>query len=173
MRFRTILRYAMPMLAFALVVGCTDAGTPDANGGLPTLTEAGFYPLLSAQAASGEASVVTLSLRQVPGGIDLASVQGELQYDASRLQMSRATLPEGVEGDVEEVSSGRVRFVGTLLEGVGEPALLRLEFRGREAPVALTREMFTVRIEEVTGGADLADLTSTVRSDQLLFVRNR
>jgi hypothetical protein len=172
MRFRTILRHAMPMLAFALVVACTDAGTPN-DGALPTLTEAGFYPLLSAQAASAEASAVTLSLRQVPGGIDLASVQGEIEYDASRLQLSRATLPEGVEGDVEEVSSGRVRFVGTLLDGAGEPALLRLEFRGREGQVTLTREMFTVRIEEVTGGADLADLTATVRSNQLLFARSR
>ncbi len=173
MRFNALLRNALPLLALAAVVGCADAGNPKGEGALPTLTEAGFYPLLSSQAASDDGHAVTLSLKQVPGGIELASVQGEIMYDAARLQLSGATLPEGVEGDVMEVSPGRVRFVGTLLQGAAEPPLLRLEFRGRDKPVTLAREMFTVNIEEVTGGADLADLTATVRSDRLLFVQNR
>lgn len=170
MRFRT-LRYAAPLLAFALVLGCADAGNPGADGVLPTLTEPGIYALLATQASSAEQTEVTLSLKQVPGGIELASVQGELEYDAAVLQLAGTALPEGVEGDVVEVSPGRVRFVATLVQGAAEPALLRLQFRGREKPVALVREMFTVRFEEVTGGADLADVTSTVRAERLLFVK--
>jgi hypothetical protein len=174
MRSFNILRTAAPVLALAFIAACTDAGSPNTgDGGLPTLTEVGFYPLLSAATAAEGTSAVTLSLKQVPGGVELASVQGEIQYDASLLQMSRASLPEGVEGDVEEVSPGHVRFVGTLLPGATEPALLRLEFRGGEKPVSLAREMFSVHIEEVTGGTDLADMTATVRTDQLLFVRSR
>lgn len=173
MRIRTFLRNAVPLLAVAALLGCTDAGSPSGDSVLPTLTEAGFYPLLSSQSSQDDGHVVTLSLKQVPGGIELASVQGEITYDAALLQLSRATLPQGVEGDAEEVSPGRVRFVGTMMEGATEPLLLQLELRGRNKPVTLTREMFVVQIEEVTGGADLADLTGTVRADRLLFVKGR
>lgn len=173
MRLRTLIRYVAPLLALTLLIGCSDASDPNSlDGTLPTLTEAGFYPLLTAS-TSAEQSTVTLSLKQVPGGIELASVQGELDYDAAVLQLAKATLPEGVEGDVFEVSPGRVRFVGTMVQGVTETPLLHLEFRGRQQPTAPTREMFGVRFEEVTGGIDLADLTATVRSDRLLFARNR
>lgn len=174
MRFRTLARNVAPFLALMLLIGCSDAGNPNnRDGALPTLTDPGFYPLLSMQAAAEGESVVTLSLKQVPGGIELASVQGEIQYDAATLQLARATLPQGVEGDAFEVSPGRVRFVGTMGEGVTETPLLNLVFTGRDKAAEPKREMFTVRFEEVTGGADLADLTATVRADQLLFVRSR
>jgi hypothetical protein len=165
MRIRTLFRLATPLLAFALVLGCADAGPNSGTGPLPTLTDPGFYPLLSAQAAAAGETEVRLSLKQVPGGIELASVQGEIQYDAAVLKLARTTLPAGIEGDAFEVSPGRVRFVGTMPEGVTEPPLLNLVFTGR----APRREMFTVRFEEVTGGAEFDDLTETVRSDQVLF----
>lgn len=172
MRIRALSRLAAPLLALVLVAGCSDAGKPNGDGALPTLTEEGLYPVLSAQAAPEGASMVTLTLKQVPGGIELASVQGEITYDAATLQLDRATLPQGVEGDAFEVSPGRVRFVGTLVQGLTETPLLTLELRGRDAPVTLTREMFSVQFEEVTGGAELADHTAAVRSDRLLFVRS-
>jgi hypothetical protein len=174
MRVRTTFRLATPLLALILALGCADAGQSGSTDGvLPTLTEPGFYPLLSAQAPAQGQSAVTLSLKQVPGGIELASVQGEIEYDAATLQLARVSLPAGLEGDAVEVSPGRVRFVGTLVQGVAETPLLHLVFTGRDKPAVLAKEMFSVRFEEVTGGADLADLTSTIRSDQLLFVRNR
>jgi hypothetical protein len=174
MKFRTLLRRTAPLLAFALVAGCADANNPGSGAnGLPTLTEPGIYNLLSARAVSAGQSELTLSLKQLPGGVELASVQGELQYDAAALQLVSTALPEGIEGDVVEVSPGRVRFVATLVQGMAEPAILRLQLRGREAPVALAREMFSVRLEEVSGGADLADVTSTVRADRLLFVQDQ
>lgn len=171
MRVCNFLRVSASLLALIFAIGCTDA-----DGGtdvLPTLTEPGFYPLLNVQAPSNGQSAVTLSLKQVPGGIELASAQGEIAYDAGVLQLSRATLPEGLEGDVEEVSPGRIRFVATLVQGAAETPLLHLHFSGRDKPAVPAREMFQVRFEEVTGGAELADLTSTVRSDQLLFLRSR
>lgn len=172
MRIRTFVRNAAPLLALTLLIGCSDAGPNSGEDGLSTLTETGFYPQLSVS-ATAEQSTVTLSLKQVPGGVDLASIQGELEYDASALQLARAYLPEGVEGDAFEVSPGRVRFVGTMVQGVAETPLLHLEFKGRGQPAAPTREMFGVRFEEVTGGTDMADLTATVRSNHLLFVRSR
>jgi hypothetical protein len=172
MRLSTLYRAAAPALTLVLVLGCADAGKP-ADGALPTLTEAGFYPLLRTQPLSDGASLVTLSLKQVPGGIELASVQGEIDYDGAALQLVRSSLPEGFEGDVAEVSPGRLRFVGTLVQGAAETPLLHLELRGREKPVTPAREMFDVRFEEVTGGADFVDLTPSVRSDQLLFGRGR
>lgn len=173
MRIRTLFRLATPVLALALVVGCADAGPNSDTGPLPTLTDPGFYPQLSAAPAPEGESAVSLSLKQVPGGIELASVQGEVEYDAATLKLARAVLPAGVEGDAFEVSPGRVRFVGTMVQGVTEAPLLNLVFTGRDKPAQLTREMFTVRFEEVTGGADFDDLTSTVRSDRLIFVQSR
>ena len=172
-RLRSLLGRAAPLLALVLAVGCADAGNPNGDGVLPTLTEPGFYPVLSTQAGSDGESAVTLSLKQVPGGIELASIQGEIEYDASVLQLVRTTLPQGIEGEAVEVSPGRVRFVGTMVQGVTEAPFLNMVFTGRANAVNPKREMFTVRFEEVTGGADMADLTSTVRSDQLLFVRSR
>jgi hypothetical protein len=171
MPVRSLFRLAAPLVALVLFVACTD--TADPNSGLPTLTEPGFYPLLSTLPSASAGSTVTLSLKQVPGGIELASVQGEITYDAALLKLDGATLPAGVEGDAEEVSPGRVRFVATLLPGATEPPLLQLQLSGRDGRVSMAREMFKVSIEEVTGGADLADLTTTVRADQLLFVRSR
>jgi hypothetical protein len=52
-----------------------------------------------------------------------------------------------------------------MMEGVTEAPLLNLVFTGRDPK----REMFTVRFEEVTGGAEFDDLTATVRSNQMLF----
>jgi hypothetical protein len=170
MAIRTLFRLATPLVAFALVLGCADAGPNSGTGPLPTLTDPGFYPTLSAvPAASGE-SAVSLSLKQVPGGIELASVQGEVEYDAASLKLARAVLPAGIEGDAFEVSPGRVRFVGTMMDGWTEAPLLELVFTGRDnKAVTPKREMFTVRFEEVTGGEDFDDLTATVRSDRLIF----
>lgn len=173
MWFRILLRRAAPLMAATLMLGCADASQGSADGGLPTLTEPGIYALLSSRPASEGQTELSLSLKQVPGGIELASVQGELTYDAAALQLAATALPEGIEGDVVEVSPGRVRFVATLVQGVAEPVVLRMQFSGRDKPVALAREMFDVRLEEVTGGADLADVTSTVRSERLLFVQGR
>lgn len=173
MRIRTLFRLATPLLAFSLVLGCADAGPNSGTGPLPTLTDPGFYPLLSAQAAAAGETEVRLSLKQVPGGIELASVQGEIAYDAAVLKLARATLPAGVEGDAFEVSPGRVRFVGTMVEGVTEAPLLNLVFTGRDKAAEPTREMFTVLFEEVTGGTEFDDLTATVRSNQLLFEWSR
>lgn len=169
MRISTLFRLATPLLAFALVLGCADAGPNSGTGPLPTLTDPGFYPLLSAQAAAAGETEVRLSLKQVPGGIELASIQGEIAYDAVALKLVRATLPAGVEGDAFEVSPGNVRFVGTMVEGVTEAPLLNLVFAGRDKAAEPKREMFTVRFEEVTGGTEFDDLTATVRSNQLLF----
>ena len=155
------------------MLGCADANQQGADGALPTLTEPGIYALLASRPSSDGQGEVSLSLKQVPGGIELASAQGELEYDAATLKLAGSTLPDGIEGDVVEVSPGRVRFVATLVQGVAEPVLLRLQFSGREKPVTLKREMFSVRLEEVTGGADMADVTSTVRSERLLFVQSR
>jgi hypothetical protein len=164
MRIRSILTLAAPV-ALALAAGCTDAA-PGGTGALPTLTEPGLYTVLTSRPA-GDENQVTLSLRQPPGGVELASVLGEVQFDASALKLSRAIVAEGVEGEAFEVSPGRVRFVGTLVQGAAETPLLTLSFRGRTA-----REMFSVRIEEVTGGADLADVTAMVRPEPL-FVQQR
>lgn len=171
MRFNTFLaRCAAPALALALLVGCADARHAlSGEGDLPTLSEAGLYPSISVRASGGH-SIATLSLAQGPGGVQLASYQGEITYDVRALTLDKAALPEGITGAIHETSPGRLRFVGTSLEGVGEVPLLSLRFRQGGA---LSREMFSVRFEEVTAAGDLSDVTGTVKHGVLLFQSGR
>ena len=171
MRLDTFLvRCAAPALTFALLLGCADARHAlSGEGDLPTLSEAGLYPSISVSTSMGH-SLATLSLAQAPGGVQLASYQGEITYDARALTLDKAALPEGVTGAIHETTPGRLRFVGTSLEGVGEVPLLSLRFRKGGA---LSREMFSVHFEEVTAAGDLSDVTATVKHGLLLFRSGR
>ena len=55
--------------ALTLLIGCSDAGDPNgSDGALPTLTDPGFYPLLSTQAAGGFTGVHIGLHATGPGG---------------------------------------------------------------------------------------------------------
>lgn len=170
MRLKIFLaRFAVPAVAFTLVLGCSDTRQALSDDNDPTLTGPGLYPSVSVSTSGGR-SMASLSLVQVPGGVQLASYQGEITYDAGALALEEATLPEGVEGAVNEATPGHLRFVGTSLEAMGDAPLLRLRFRKGAAP---TREMFSVRFEEVTTAGDLSDVTASVKNEVLLFRTNR
>jgi hypothetical protein len=166
MRPVALFRLPIVIVALALLVGCKDApeGTATAIE-IATPTEPGLYPSLMVR-ESAAATFVDLSLAQVPNAVDLASYQGELRYDASRLSFEQATFPERVTGAAFELSPGRLRFVGTANAPTGAFPLLHLRFR---AGGKVTPGTVDVAFEEVTAAADLADLTASLRNGVLLI----
>jgi hypothetical protein len=157
------LATAAALLAFA---ACSDAG-PGRSGELPTGAEPGLYPSVRVTSTQGAAQV-EVSLRQVPGGLRYGSYQGEFVFDPAVLTLKSATLPDEVVGAANEVSPGRVRFMGAALDGTVSEAVLRLEFA---ATGDVKREALRVTFEEVSTAGEFADVTDQVKNGTLLFQR--
>lgn len=153
---------ALVAAAAALALAsCTDAGPGES--GLPTDAGEGLYPSISVSTSKGTTQA-SLSLRQVPGGLTFASYQGEITFDPNVLTFESAELPAGVEGAANQSSPGRVRFVGSALDGTSGTPMLNLRF---QANGQVTASSFKVVFEEVTDG-DFNDLTTKVKPD-LIF----
>jgi hypothetical protein len=124
---------AVPVLGLAALLGCsdlfgTDAQQPEADV-LPQL-EPGIHPVLVV-AGEGEGAgkaTVELHLKRVAVTATVASFQGELTYDVAALALAGARMPEGIMGVWNETEKGKVRFSGVSLEGIGEGAVLSLQF---------------------------------------------
>ncbi|HEX8361155.1 MAG TPA: hypothetical protein VF613_13665 [Longimicrobium sp.] len=135
---------------------CTDSA--DSVAGIPRGAADGLYPqiVVSGPASSSD---VKLSLLRKPAGVRLGSYQGELSYDPAVLTLERWSLPEGTEGVVNDGTAGKIRFVASAVEGVGEVPLLSLRFT-RRGPVSSSS--FAVSFEEVSAAEDFSDLTPLV-----------
>ncbi|HEX6750712.1 MAG TPA: cohesin domain-containing protein [Longimicrobium sp.] len=160
---RSRFRWLATAAAIASLAACTDAN-PNGDG-LPTDAGAGLYPHMTVSTSKGTANV-DLGLRQVPGGLTLASYQGEVVFDPQALSLQSADLPEGVIGDANEVSPGHIRFAGMALDGTEGAQLLRMRFTAKGA---VTRETFRVTFEEVTDATEYADVTAQVKNGTLLY----
>jgi hypothetical protein len=166
MRFIATLRWLPVVGALGFVLGCRDAQKAVATDfDIPTPGEAGLYPSLGVT-VSDDATVANLALLQVGSAFDVASYQGEVQYDVKALKLVEASFPHAVNGAVFEVSPGRLRFVGTADAGLGAAPLLTLRFG---AGGEIKRGAVNVLLEEVTAAGDLADLTAQVKNGTLLL----
>ena len=166
MRFIPALRWVPVVGALALLVSCRDAQKAvSSDYDVPTPGEAGLYPALSVSATKA-GTLASLRLVQVPAAVELASYQGELQFDATLLKLEEASFPDQVSGAVLEVSPGKVRFVGTPGAALGDAPLLNLRFA---AGGEIVRVRVNVTFEEVTAAGDLADLTLQVKNGTLLL----
>jgi hypothetical protein len=147
----------MIVAASVLALGaCSDQA--DSVAGIPRGAADGLYPQI---AVSGPASSseVKLSLLRKPAGVRLGSYQGELSYDPAVLTLERWSLPAGTEGVVNDETVGKVRFVASAVEGVGEVPLVTLHF-ARRGPVS--SKSFAVSFEEVSAADDFSDMTPLV-----------
>ncbi len=145
------------LVAVVLALGaCTDSA--DSVAGIPRGAADGLYPqiVVSGPASSSD---VKLSLLRKPAGVRLGSYQGELSYDPAVLTLERWSLPAGTEGVVNDEAAGKIRFVASAVEGVGEVPLLSLRFT-RRGPVSSSS--FAVSFEEVSAAEDFSDLTPLV-----------
>jgi hypothetical protein len=153
----SLTRRASVVLAALALAACADANDPIA--GIPQGAADGLYPQILVTASRGGTAELRLSLLRKPAGVLLGSYQGELGYDPAVLTFAGASLPPGVDGVASLIEPGRVRFVGTTLDGVGEAPLLTLSFARRGEMKA---GGFTVTFEDVSASTDLSDLTGTV-----------
>jgi hypothetical protein len=149
----------LSVAAMALLSACSDATAPVQTGGLPKDLESGIYPLISVASRTSSTAQIDLYLKRVPSATRLASYQGELTYDASALTLEHTDLPAGMIGTTNEVSPGHVRFAGAALDGLGDVPVLSVRFTRHGA---LGQKSFEVRVEELAGAEDFADLTSQV-----------
>jgi hypothetical protein len=129
--------------------------------GIPAGAADGLYPQLVVSSQRGGTVELSLSLLRKPAGTRLGSYQGELTYDPVVLTFASSALPTGVDGLAQLVSPGKVRFVGTALDGIGDMPLMTLHFT-RKGEVKASS--FAVVFEDVSSAVDLSDLTPAVRA---------
>jgi hypothetical protein len=159
---RRALRSSPILLSFCALLavgGCADQR--DSIAGIPPGAANGLYPQLLIAGNSAATTEVQVSLLSKPAGVRLGSYQGELTYDAAVLRFESASVPQGVDGVIHLMAPGRVRFVGTSLDGVSQVPLAVLRFT-RTGQVDPAR--FGISFEEVTAAEDLSDLTGLVYS---------
>jgi hypothetical protein len=150
-------RWAAAAALVALLGGCdntlqTQTGTPAE----PVRTPGVHAEVVVPPAAAGAPAEVQLHLRREGVETPIASYQGELRYDVSRLQLQGGSFPAGVVGAWNEVEPGRVRFAAAAPEGLGGTLALTLRALPRGEVAEST---FQVRMDELTGAASFEDLT--------------
>ncbi|HEX8363251.1 MAG TPA: hypothetical protein VF613_24240, partial [Longimicrobium sp.] len=101
---------------------CSDKG--DSVAGIPRGAADGLYPQIVVNGSGESTAELNLSLLRKPAGVRLGSYQGELSYDPAVLTLARWSLPAGAEGSVNGETAGKIRFVASAVEGVGEVPLL-------------------------------------------------
>jgi hypothetical protein len=154
------------LVGVLVLSGCADRREDIA--GLPSGAADGLYPQVIVSGAMARSTELRLSLLRKPAGVRLGSYQGELSYDATALRFESATLPDGIDGVASLAAPGRIRFVGTALDGVGEVPLLTVRF-ARTGEVRATA--FGAVFEEVTAASDLSDLTGSVQGTLLTHLK--
>ncbi|HEX8395786.1 MAG TPA: hypothetical protein VF665_25760 [Longimicrobium sp.] len=156
-------------LAAALVLGTALAGCGDLLGtekkGEPaepaiTFTEPGIYPVLVVAQQTADSARLELHLKRVAVTERVASVQGELKFDATKLALGAVTVGDGITGATNETTAGTLRFAGVATAGIDGGAVLTLSFATR-APVAA--EAFELNVEEIIASEDFVNLGSRVR----------
>ena len=140
---------------------------------LQTQTETPILPpgvhavVVVAPAAAGAPAEVQLHLRRQGVESPLASYQGELRYDVSRLTVQGGGFPAGVVGAWNEVEPGRIRFAAAAPEGLGGTLALTLRATPRGE---IGESAFQVRLDELGGAAGFENLTArAVQREHPLF----
>jgi hypothetical protein len=152
------IRRAAGALLCVAVAACEQPPTPVAPAD-PVPAGPGIHPVLVVPVEAGDSATVELHLLRVGVPDAVASFQGELRYDATRLKLARAAFPSGVAGLWNEVEPGRVRIASAAPEGLGNGAVVTLRFaRGG----AVDATAFSVAVEEVVAQREFSNLTSRV-----------
>lgn len=161
----------LAILAMALAACIDDTTQPGVPEAVIDDAEQGIYAVFRDARATAEAGTgdvlyfgsgdVTVGLHLVRVDIDapISSYQGQVEWDAGRLEFLNALVPDGILGSWHEVKPGRVRFAGISVQGLPDGPALLFRFRAREAEGST--ELKPV-LEEVTGELGTVNLTSRV-----------
>ena len=121
--------------------------------------EPGIHPVLVVTGESAAGATLELYLERVQVAEEVASVQGELRFDPTRVRVTAGQVPRGMTGAWNQAGPGRIRFAGIAPEGIGPGPVLALTLAVRQ-PVAA--ETFELTIQELFS-ASFADLTPLLR----------
>jgi hypothetical protein len=119
----------------------------------------GIHPVLVVAERGPESTRVELYLKRVQVSAEVASFQGELRYPAGSMKPAAVEFAPGTAGAWNEAAPGRLRFAAAAPGGVGDGPVLTLRFTGQSA---LTRESFTLAMEEVVARDGFANVTRLV-----------
>ena len=167
----TIHRTAAPsraasLLVFLAVTACQDEVVRPDQGALPeeiAALPAGVHPVISIPgletATVGGTVLLRVHLHSVEMQDDVASYQGVFGYDPAAIEIQGGSFPEGVLGAWNQVETGRIRFAGAVIEGIGTRPVL--ELRGRLKRL-LTQDDFFVELEEIVAAEKLEVMTQNV-----------
>lgn len=151
-------RAALALVLAASVSACDESSVaPAARPADPTASlSTGIHAVLVETRPGPTTAYVSLQLRTVGMAARVAGYQGELAFDASKLELTGADFPEGAEGAWQLAAPGVVRFAGAApggLDAAGDA--LRLRYIRKDA---VGEAAFTLKVEEMVGGGGLEDL---------------
>lgn len=148
-------RWAAAAAVLVLLGGCDNALQTQTEPA-PALTPGVHAVVVVAPAAPGSPAEVQLHLRREGVQTSIASYQGEMRYDVSRMTVQGGSFPSGVVGAWNEVEPGRIRFAAAATEGL--PGTLALTLRATPRG-EIGESAFQVRMEELVGTVAFENLT--------------
>lgn len=139
---------------------CQDEVVRPDQGALPeeiAALPAGVHPIVSIpgleNAQPGSTLLLRIHLHSVQMEDEVASYQGVFTFDPEAIEIQGGSFPDGVLGAWNQVETGKVRFAGAVLEGIGSRPALELRIRLRRIP---TERDFSVELEEMVAAERLA-----------------
>ncbi|HYR08445.1 MAG TPA: hypothetical protein VEQ60_11770 [Longimicrobium sp.] len=153
-RIRAARWTAAAAAVLALLGGCDN--TLQTQTEIPILPPGVHAVVVVTPAAPGSPAEVQLHLRREGVQTPIASYQGELRYDVSRLTVQGGSFPAGVVGAWNEVEPGRIRFAAASLEGLAGTLALTLRATPRGE---IGESAFQVRMDELVGTTAFENLT--------------
>lgn len=145
------------VMALMVMFGGCDDSLQTQTPTEPVLSPGVHAVIVVALAAAGQPAEVQLHLRRAGVETAIASYQGELLYDVSRLTVQGASFPSGVAGAWNEVEPGHIRFAAAGMDGLGGSLALTLRAVPRGEIAASS---FRVIMTELIGAASYENLTS-------------
>lgn len=147
--------------------GCDEGPlAPGAEEAAPVLRvlEPGIHSVLSVPAwkpmdEGGAQLSIRLYLKMVDVEGEIASYQGEFQFNTGVVEVLEVRVPEGLMGVWHESEAGVIRFAGLSLGGLADTPVLIIEIESKRA---VRQEDFLVTLEEVVAVDGFQDLTESV-----------
>lgn len=155
----TGFRAALSALVLGAGLSACDAPMASPPPGPSPELGPGIHPVLVVESQRDGRAVLQLHFERVDVAADIASLQGELRYDAQRMTLEEATFRPGLAGAWHQGEPGRIRFAAATLDGLGEAPALTLTFA---AAAGVRATDFAVAMEELVARETFAPLTAQV-----------
>jgi len=142
--FTAMRRPQLAALAMTVCAAASAFGQTEAGQGMSTPIA---LPTVYVVQGAGDTARVTLQITASGETVRVRSYQGELTVDPRRVEIVRASFPEGTTGVWNATPDGQMRFAAVSLDGAREGVLITLIVR---SPLPLGLADFGVSMEEIS-----------------------